>query len=77
MPVFNEIYRRVKAGDETRRVLTTCSKPNYQEQLSKELNTMANSEMWLAGKATRALRPKETSQKKSKSTRGVAGRKTY
>ena len=77
MPVFNEIYRRVKAGDETRRVLTTCSKPNYQEQLANELNSMANSEMWLAGKATRALRPKETSTKKSKSTRGIAGRKTY
>jgi ketol-acid reductoisomerase len=77
MPVFNEIYRRVKAGDETRRVLTTCSKPNYQEQLAKELNSMANSEMWLAGKATRALRPKETHTKKAKTTRGVAGRKTY
>jgi ketol-acid reductoisomerase len=77
MPVFNEIYRRVKAGDETRRVLTTCSKPNYQEQLANELNSMANSEMWLAGKATRALRPKETHKKKVKTTRGVAGRKTY
>jgi ketol-acid reductoisomerase len=77
MPVFNEIYRRVKAGDETRRVLTTCSKPNYQKQLAKELNVMAQSEMWLAGKATRALRPKETSTKKAKSVRGVGGRKTY
>ena len=77
MPVFNEIYRRVKAGDETRRVLTTCSKPNYQDQLAKELNVMANSEMWLAGKATRALRPKETPNKKAQTSKGLAGRKTY
>lgn len=77
LPVFNEIYRRVKAGDETRRVLTTCGKPDYQERLARELSAMAHSEMWLAGKATRALRPKETEGKPAKTARGVAGRKTY
>jgi ketol-acid reductoisomerase len=78
MPVFKEIYRRVKSGDETRRVLTTCGKANYQESLGKELQTMANSEMWLAGKATRALRPKDQQKAKtSKTKRGVGGRKTY
>jgi ketol-acid reductoisomerase len=78
MPVFKEIYRRVKSGDETRRVLTTCGKANYQESLGKELQTMANSEMWLAGKATRALRPKDPHKKKTlKTRRGVGGRKTY
>ena len=77
MPVFKEIYRRVKSGEETKRVLTACGKPNYQEQLAKELKAMADSEMWLAGKATRALRPKEVGKKVSKTTRGVSGRKTY
>jgi len=77
MPVFKEIYRRVKSGEETRRVLSACGRSNYQEQLTKELETMANSEMWLAGKATRSLRPKEQSKKISKATKGIAGRKAY
>ena len=78
LPVFKEIYRRVKSGEETRRVLTTCGKANYQEALGKELQTMANSEMWLAGKATRSLRPKDTQKTtSSKAKRGVGGRKTY
>ncbi len=75
LPVFNEIYKRVKSGAETRRVLTTCGKANYQEQLAKELGAMANSEMWLAGKATRSLRPREAAKKTSKATKGIAGRK--
>lgn len=75
MPVFKEIYGRVKSGVETRRVLSTCGRANYQEQLAKELSAMANSEMWLAGKATRALRPKETARKISKATKGIEGRK--
>jgi hypothetical protein len=49
----------------------------YQQQLAKELQAMANSEMWLAGKATRALRPAEGSGAKPRNTRGVAGRLTY
>ena len=78
MPVFKEIYRRVKSGEETRRVLTTCGKANYQDLLGKELQTMANSEMWLAGKATRSLRPKDPQKaKSSKAKKGVGGRKTY
>jgi len=75
LPVFNEIYKRVKTGVETRRVLSSCGRSNYQQQLSKELSAMANSEMWLAGKATRALRPKEQAKKISKATKGLIGRK--
>ena len=75
LPVFNEIYKRVKTGVETRRVLSSCGRSNYQQQLSKELSAMANSEMWLAGKATRALRPKEHAKKISKATKGLIGRK--
>jgi ketol-acid reductoisomerase len=77
MPVFQELYRKVIRGDETRRVLTSCGKANYQQQLAKELKAMANSEMWLAGKATRALRPAEGADAKPKNSRGVAGRLTY
>ena len=76
MPVFNELYKRVKTGVETRRVLTTCSRSNYQELLTKELATLGNSEMWLAGKATRALRPKEAAKLITKATKGIAGRKS-
>jgi ketol-acid reductoisomerase len=75
MPVFKEIYKRVKSGAETRRVLTTCGKPDYQQQLAKELSAMSNSEMWMAGKATRALRPKEAAKKITKTTKGIKGRK--
>jgi ketol-acid reductoisomerase len=74
LPLFNELYKRVATGVETRRVLTACGKPDYQQQLTKELQTLGNSEMWLAGKATRALRPKEAAKKTSKSTKGIGGR---
>jgi ketol-acid reductoisomerase len=74
LPLFNELYKRVATGVETRRVLTACGKPDYQQQLTKELQTIGNSEMWLAGKATRALRPKEAAKKTSKSTKGIGGR---
>ncbi len=76
MPVFEELYKRVTSGLETQRVLSTCGKPNYQEELTKELKAMGNSEMWLAGKATRALRPKEPAKKISRYTKGIAGRKS-
>ena len=76
MPVFRELYRRVAAGVETRRVLSACGKGDYQQRLAEELNAMGNSEMWRAGKATRALRPKEAAKRISKATKGIAGRKT-
>src|SRR5512136_2945584 len=52
-PVFDELYKRVALGAETKRVLQSCGRSDYQEQLTKELNVIGNSEMWLAGKATR------------------------
>jgi len=76
MPVFNELYKRVASGVETRRVISMVGKPDYQQRLGKELADMGSSEMWRAGKATRALRPKEKAKKISKSTKGLAGRKT-
>jgi ketol-acid reductoisomerase len=76
LPVFKELYKRVATGVETRRVIQSCGKPNYQQQLTKELAQMGDSEMWQAGKAVRALRPKESAKKITKSTKGVAGRKS-
>ena len=76
LPVFKELYHRVKTGKECARVLSACGKPDYQVQLQKELDAIGNSEMWQAGKAVRALRPKEPAKAISKSTLGVAGRQT-
>jgi len=74
LPVFKELYARVASGAETRRVMSSCGRPDYKELLAKELAVMGNSEMWQAGKATRALRPKEAAKKTSKATKGIAGR---
>ncbi len=56
-PVFDELYKSVKSGQETRRVLEANSAPDYREKLNKELDEIKNAEMWLAGAAVRALRP--------------------
>jgi ketol-acid reductoisomerase len=74
LPVFRQLYQRVKTGKECARVLSACGKPNYQEQLTKELNEIGNSEMWRAGKAVRALRPKTPAKAISRTTKGVSGR---
>jgi ketol-acid reductoisomerase len=75
MPVFRELYKRVKSGVETRRVLSACGKKDYQKGLTAELARMGNSEMWRAGAAVRSLRPKESAKKITGATKGVAGRK--
>jgi ketol-acid reductoisomerase len=74
MPVFVELYKSVASGEETRRVLQVCGRADYKEVLTGELNVMANSEMWLAGKATRALRPKEQAKKFAATAKGIVGR---
>ena len=74
LPVFKELYKRVKTGKETARVLSACGQPNYQALLQAELNEMGNSEMWQAGKAVRALRPTEAAKEINKTTKGVSGR---
>jgi ketol-acid reductoisomerase len=57
LPVFKELYRRVKSGEECVRVLESTGAPNYKEMLEKELNELGNSELWSAGAAVRKLRP--------------------
>jgi ketol-acid reductoisomerase len=76
MPVFKELYERVASGAETKRVITSCGKPDYKVQLGKELSKMGNSEMWQAGKTTRNLRPKEKAKSGSGSAKGISGRKS-
>jgi ketol-acid reductoisomerase len=63
-PVFEELYRKVAAGDETRRVLEANSRPDYREQLEKELKAVADSEMWQAGTVVRSLRPERAAKSK-------------
>ncbi|MDD5675796.1 MAG: hypothetical protein PHC61_16620, partial [Chitinivibrionales bacterium] len=74
LPVFDKLYKSVKAGIETREVIRDCGGKNYQEFLGKRLSAMHESEMWRAGRAVRELRPKEKAKIISAKTRGVAGR---
>lgn len=57
LPVFKELYKRVKSGEECVRVLQSTGAPNYKEMLDKELRDLGNSEIWRAGAAVRKLRP--------------------
>ncbi|MCX7591061.1 MAG: ketol-acid reductoisomerase [Kiritimatiellae bacterium] len=75
-PVFRELYRRVKTGKETARVLSACGRKDYKAQLDRELAAMRDSEMWRAGRAVRALRPKAPARTMSPRAAGVGGRKT-
>jgi len=73
-PVFELLYDRVASGKECKRVLESTGGADYQERLGKELAEMGNSEMWRAGKATRALRPREAARAVSADTKGIGGR---
>jgi ketol-acid reductoisomerase len=61
-PVFEQLYQAVASGAETKRVLEANSRPDYRQQLEKELKTIADSEMWQAGAVVRALRPERASK---------------
>jgi ketol-acid reductoisomerase len=75
LPVFKTLYAAVKSGQEARRVIAMGSKPDYQQRLAAELAEIGNSEMWRAGAAVRALRPKTaTGPGFAKGTKGVGGR---
>ncbi len=76
LPVFKDLYRAVASGKEAKRVIAVCGRKNYRELLDAELSTIGNSEMWRAGKAVRALRPKEAARRGSASAVGVGGRKS-
>ena len=57
-------HHKVAAGDETKRVLDANSRPDYREQLEKELKAIADSEMWQAGTVVRSLRPERAAKSK-------------
>ena len=57
LPVFNDLYKSVKAGVETKRVIDSLSSADYRDTLNAELKTMRESELWQAGAAVRQLRP--------------------
>jgi len=73
-PVFKELYQRVKDGDETRRVIRSLGRPDYQERLHKELTALGSKEIWTVGKQVRALRPSEGARKGAKTAKGIKGR---
>ena len=57
MPVFKDLYGRVKDGRECQRVLESTSGMNYKAELEKELKELRESEIWQAGLQVRKLRP--------------------
>jgi len=57
MPVFEDLYARVKDGRECKRVLESTSGFNYKAELEKELSELRKSEIWQAGLQVRKLRP--------------------
>jgi ketol-acid reductoisomerase len=75
LPVFKKLYQSVKNGTETREVIRDCGRADYKSLLAKKLGAIHNSEMWRAGAAVRALRPREKAKAITRSTKGVGGRK--
>lgn len=61
-PVFEKLYQSVASGEETRRTLDANSRPDYRQQLEKELKQIAESEMWQAGTVVRSLRPERAAK---------------
>ncbi len=64
VPLFDTLYESVKSGQETQRVMESCSSDDYREKLQAELKSLRESEMWQAGAAVRSLRPENRSDKK-------------
>lgn len=56
-PVIEECYRRVVSGEEAKISIESNSRPDYRDQLEKELSAIKNQEMWEAGQVLRQLRP--------------------
>jgi ketol-acid reductoisomerase len=56
-PVFEELYKKVAAGEEAQRSIDSNSQPDYRAKLEVELAELRDSEMWQAGRVVRSLRP--------------------
>ncbi len=59
LPVFNDLYKSVKDGEETRVVLERTGGANYKDELEIDLKEMRESELWQTGTQVRKLRPKK------------------
>lgn len=57
LPVFTELYNKVKSGEECVRVLDSTGSADYKSQLEKELKELRESEIWATGAQVRKLRP--------------------
>ena len=57
LPVFNDLYARVRNGEETKVVLEKTGHPDYKKHLNAELKEIHDSEMWMTGATVRKLRP--------------------
>jgi len=57
LPVFKDLYARVRSGEETKIVLDKTSGADYKDHLEAELKEIRDSEMWQAGAQVRSLRP--------------------
>jgi ketol-acid reductoisomerase len=57
LPVFKDLYARVKDGRECKRVLDSTGTNDYKANLEKELKELRESEIWATGTQVRKLRP--------------------
>jgi ketol-acid reductoisomerase len=57
LPVFTELYNKVRSGEECVRVLDSTGSTDYKSQLEKELKELRESEIWATGAQVRKLRP--------------------
>jgi len=57
LPVFEKLYQSVASGEETRRVLSANSAPDYKVKLDAELRQLGDAEIWRTGTKVRSLRP--------------------
>ncbi len=58
LPVFEQLYERVRTGEEARVVIAAGADPKYRERLSAELAEVEAAELWRAGETVRSLRPR-------------------
>jgi ketol-acid reductoisomerase len=61
-PVFEDLYEKVRTGEETRRTLECNSRATYREDLESELKAIRESEMWRVGAEVRQLRPERSAK---------------
>lgn len=64
-PVFEQLYESVRNGTEAENTLVANSKPDYRENLAKELKELRESQMWQTAVTVRSLRPENQKVEKN------------